>query len=143
MRLKKLGDLFLSAYGVVTAVDKLNEICKEEQRYKDLKKIRRDLRRGNIFRDYESLLFNSKDAAFDFLDRIRDTIDRDGYISCAEVSKMIGLVLLYSEKQIGWYVLYDSDVKMKKIKDKWRVKLPRPVMLENIYKRGRARYNWY
>lgn len=130
MRLRKIGDVLLATYGVVTAVDKLNSLMQEEQKHKEKKRIKRDMRKNKLYRDYERLIFDSKDAAFDFLDRIRDTIDRKGYITCADVYDMYGKVPTYDETKIGWHVIFDDSVKIKKENGFWKLSLPRPFYLE-------------
>lgn len=130
MRLRKIGDVLLATYGVVTAVDKLNSLMQEEQKHKEKKRIKRDMRKNKLYRDYERLIFDSKDAAFDFLDKIRDTIDRKGYITCADVYDMYGKVPTYDETKIGWHIIFDDGVKIKKENGFWKLSLPRPFYLE-------------
>ena len=130
MRLRKIGDVLLATYGVVTAVDKLNSLMQEEQKHKEKKRIKRDMRKNKLYRDYERLIFDSKDAAFDFLDKMRDTIDRKGYITCADVYDMYGKVPTYDETKIGWHVLFDDSVRIKKENGFWKLSLPRPFYLE-------------
>lgn len=130
MRLRKIGDVLLATYGVVTAVDKLNSLMQEEQKHKEKKRIKRDMRKNKLYRDYERLIFDSKDAAFDFLDKMRDTIDRKGYITCADVYDMYGKVPTYDETKIGWHVIFDDSVKIKKENGFWKLSLPRPFYLE-------------
>lgn len=130
MRLRKIGDVLLATYGVVTAVDKLNSLMQEEQKHKEKKRIKRDMRKNKLYRDYERLIFDSKDAAFDFLDKMRDTIDRKGYITCADVYDMYGKVPTYDETKIGWHIIFDDSVKIKKENGFWKLSLPRPFYLE-------------
>ena len=130
MRLRKIGDVLLATYGVVTAVDKLNSLMQEEQKHKEKKRIKRDMRKNKLYRDYERLMFDSKDAAFDFLDKMRDTIDRKGYITCADVYDMYGKVPTYDETKIGWHIIFDDSVKIKKENGFWKLSLPRPFYLE-------------
>lgn len=130
MRLRKIGDVLLATYGVVTAVDKLNSLMQEEQKHKEKKRIKRDMRKNKLYRDYERLIFDSKDAAFDFLDKMRDTIDRKGYITCADVYDMYGKVPTYDETKIGWHVIFDDSVRIKKENGFWKLSLPRPFYLE-------------
>lgn len=130
MRLRKIGDVLLATYGVVTAVDKLSGLMKEEQKHKEKKRIKRDMRKNKIYRDYERLIFDSKDAAFDFLDKMRDTIDRKGYISCADVYDMYGKVPTYDETKIGWHIIFNDSVRVKKENGFWKLSLPRPFYLD-------------
>ncbi len=130
MRLRKIGDVLLATYGVVTAVDKLNSLMQEEQKHKEKKRIKRDMRKNKLYRDYERLIFDSKDAAFDFLDKMRDAIDRKGYITCADVYYMYGKVPTYDETKIGWHIIFDDSVKIKKENGFWKLSLPRPFYLE-------------
>lgn len=128
MRLTKIGDILLATYGIVTAVDKLDTLIKDEQEYKRNKELKRHIKKGYVPNDYQWLMFDSKDAAIRFLDRLRDNIDEFGSVSFADIYWMKdGSLSNAFEYTIGYKVLYDSDVKIRKFKGRWRLILPRPV----------------
>jgi len=127
MTTRKISEVLIAVYGLIYAVDRLEKILNDEARRREFK---RNMRGKTLYTDFERLMFYDKDSALRFLNKIRDTIDRQGYATAADVYVMYDVPVTKYDTKIGWYAIYSDQVRIRKVsKHSYRLILPRPEYL--------------
>lgn len=129
MKLKQWAESVLALYGILTAIDKFISIL-HDGKVRDMeRKIKREKRRHRSFTDYERFSFETKDKAYGFYEQMKENIDREGYVTVSDVYDANNRASTLFDTKVGWYHLYDDEIKIKKSNGRWYIKLPRPTFI--------------
>lgn len=129
-KIGRFADGLMSVYGFLKATDKLMNWYQNERFVKEDKELKKFRKKHREFTDYERFIFETQDAAIDFLDRLRDILMIQGCVTVSDAYILKGMAPTLFDTKIGWTELYDDQVKIKKEGNGYKIKFPRPMYID-------------